>query len=447
MSARARHLPALLVFVAVAFGCTPSPEPDTRSRPNLLLIAVDTLRADHLGTYGYERPTSPEIDRFFETATVFEEALSSSSWTLPSFASLMTSVYPSTHRCWRFDTPLDASFTTLAEVLGEQGWHTAAVVSHMFMASTYGLSKGFADYDESLVFDLTKSHQQISAPPVTQRALAFLDQQASSDDPWFLWLHYFDPHWLYLRHEGISDEFGARMIDLYDGEIVLTDRHIGRVLRKLDELGLADNTIVAFVADHGEEFGDHGGAQHGKTLYREVTRVPFAMRVPGVAASRVKAPVSVVDFMPTILDLLNVPSPETPMVGRSLQGVMQGEPLDDRDLLLQVQLRSEEVRLNGLVADQWKLVVTRPLQSGEEGTVELFDRLADPRELRDVSEEHPGVVRALRERLAAEIAQGEELAARFSSPSQLELSVEELQGLRALGYVGDREVERAKAGK
>jgi hypothetical protein len=195
------------------------PDGGPLARDNLLLLAVDTLRADHLGAYGYQRPTSPHIDRFFAEAIVFDDAHSTSSWTLPAFASLMTSTHSSTHGCWQFRSQLDPSFTTLAEVLRNSGYHTAAVTSHTFLRKSYGLGQGFEDYDESLIVRLRQSHRAISSPMVTERALVFLDRQANMEErrPWFLWVHYFDPHHVYNEHPGVTEEFGGEPVDLYDG--------------------------------------------------------------------------------------------------------------------------------------------------------------------------------------------------------------------------------------
>ena len=148
----------------MGFKKTGPPSDGPAGRLNLLLIAVDTLSADHLGAYGYERPTSPRIDRFFGEAIVFDDAHTTSSWTLPSSASLMTSTHSSTHKCWQFDSQLDPSFTTLAEVLHDAGYHTAAVTSHSFLRKNYGLAQGFEDYGESLIFGLKQNHRAISSP-------------------------------------------------------------------------------------------------------------------------------------------------------------------------------------------------------------------------------------------------------------------------------------------
>ena len=426
-------------------------------RLNLLLIAVDTLRADHLGAHGYERPTSPHIDRFFGEAIVFDDAHSTSSWTFPAFASLMTSTHSSTNRCWQFESQLDPSFTTLAEVLRDAGYHTAAITSHTFLGTSYGLGQGFEDYDESLIRAFSRSHFAISSPRVTKRALAFLNRQANMKErrPWFLWVHYFDPHHVYNEHPGVTEEFGREAVDLYDGEIAFTDAHIGRLLDRLSNTALIDDTVVVILADHGEEFGDHGRTYHGQTLFREVERVPLAIRVPGLTPRRVTDTVSLVDFMPTVLDLLQIEAPKTPMAGRSLLGLMRGETMASSGALLESRLRLGRGRkLEAYVTSRWKLIIEMPRRAMQkpnderpaETKVMLFDRVLDPGETRDVAAQHGDVVAKLMRRLDGSLASARNDASFFVAAPAQDLSEETIDALRALGYVGDPTEHDAKDG-
>jgi choline-sulfatase len=418
-------------------------------RLNLLLIAVDTLRADHLGAYGYERPTSPGIDRFFGDAIVFEDAHSTSSWTLPAFASLLTSTHSSTHGCWQFRSRLATSFTTLAEVLHGAGYHTAAVTSHIFLRENYGLAQGFESYDTSPIPKYRQIHSAISSPLVSERALTFLDRQADMEErrPWFLWLHYFDPHHAYNEHPGVTGKFGRDPVDRYDGEIAFTDAHLGRVLDRLSDTGLFDETVIAILADHGEEFGDHGGRYHGVSLFNEVERVPLAIRVPGLLPRRVTATVSVVDFMPTVLDLLRIETPKVPMAGRSLLGLMQGTTMASGEELLESRLDlRKDADLEAYVTSRWKLIVEMPKHAtrrpnGErpaETKVMLFDRVLDPAEARDIAAQHGEVVAELMRRLDGSLASARDDASFFVAAPAQDLSEEAIDELRALGYVGDQ---------
>ena len=408
------------------------------------MIAVDTLRANHLGTYGYEKPTSPRIDEFFESAVVFEDAHSTSSWTLPSFASLMTSVYSSTHGCWGFSDTLRPRFATLAEHLQQSGYHTAAAVSHVFMRRKYGLHQGFAFYDQTLAATTTgDSHKMISSPRLTKQAISFIEGRAltGTSEPWFMWVHYFDPHRIYQRHEGLTGAFGNTLVGRYDGEIAFTDHYIGRRLDRLDELDLADETIVVFVSDHGEEFMDHGRYQHGKTLFTEVARIALAIRYPGISPRRVGEPVSGVDLMPTLLALLGLRRLDSDKVaGQSLEPLMRGDSLGDRGVLLESRPRLRpEVELEAYVTDDWKIILENPREdSGIAKTqVLLFDRKKDPAEERNVATEHPEVVEELTRRLREAVARALGLAQRDGKAERLNLSEEDLRNLKALGYVGE----------
>lgn len=407
-------------------GCAPE-------RPNLLLIAVDTLRADHLGAYGYERPTSPSIDALFDSSVVFDDVTSSSPWTLPSFATMMTSLQPSAHRVWNFKSRLDDSYTTLAEILRDAGFDTGAVVSHVFLGDRFGLHQGFEDYDQSLVLRLGASHNAISSPAITEKAQAWLRDRASlgKSDPWFLWLHYFDPHSVYHSHEGFTEPFGIRKVDLYDGEIAFTDAHIGRLLATLGELDLDANTVVVFVADHGEEFRDHGRGGHGATLFQEAIRLPLAIRAPGFEPRRVADAVRAIDLLPTILEILEVAPPDTPVMGRSVVAAMRGKAMEERGMQSEVTRKSH---LSGwsFRSGRWKMI-ERARRHGRNRV--LFDLQADPAEKVDVASEHPRIVETLAADLEATLRLGREIAMEFTDAEDLELSQAEIDRLRSLGYV------------
>jgi len=399
---------------------------------NLLLITVDTLRADHLGTYGYPRPTSPHLDRFAEQAVVFDAAQSSSSWTLPGIASIMTSFYTSTHGCWNGRSRLAPSFETLAERLHAAGWRTGAVVNHVFLARDYGLDQGFEDYDDALV-EQTKeaSHLAITAPAVTEKGLAWLAARGErSDEPWFLWVHYFDPHQDYQPHPGISEAFGETApVDLYDGEIAFTDRYVGALLGGLRELGLERRTAVVVVADHGEEFEEHGRTGHRHGLFAEVQRVPLLIRAPGCAPRRVAEAVSLVDLEPTVLELLGLQAPDE-TAGRSLVPALEGRPLDSVPVL--GELGFNTVTCESIVVDGWKLI----LDHGQEARL-LFDHGADPVERFDVAADHPDRARRLEQELRRMVERSAGWRAGHPAVEELELTREYRQRLKDLGYVED----------
>src|SRR5262245_58400578 len=207
--------------------------------PNVLLITIDTLRADRLGFYGYAKPTSPELDAFAAGAVVFEHAEASAPWTLPALASVMTGDIASTHNCWNYGSVLDDSFRTLPELLLAAGYDTACVVSHLFTTSRHGLPQGFVHTDDPFAYPEVDPAENITSQVIADKGIRFLDQKKDSPDeaPWFLWLHYFDPHKEYMQHPGITESLatpgastrGAILGDVYDGEVRYTDLHVGRV--------------------------------------------------------------------------------------------------------------------------------------------------------------------------------------------------------------------------
>lgn len=431
---------ACAVLVAGA-GCTPAP------RPNVLLVTVDTLRADHLEPYGYERPTSPALAEFAGTATVFEAAQSQSSWTLPALASLMTGLYPSTHRANSFRARLESSFTTLAEELRNAGYETAAVANHMFLGRSYGLDQGFTHFDDELVrHPETQLHLTVTSPRVADKAVDWLEQRAAVEEgrPWFLWAHFFDPHNEYLAHESV-DPMGAGEgdVDLYDEEIAFTDRGLGRILERLEELGLADDTVVIVTSDHGEAFGEHGRTHHSDSLYQELLHVPLLVRVPGAAPRRVAQPVQTCDVLPTVLECASLPVPEA-LAGASLLPFVHGADESERPVLAEVwapeyvpgpELRKLE-RLSAIASltrGDHKLVHQVP-----SGRTELYDLAADPLELTDVSGEHPALVESLRRELRARVDEAEAYGDTFARTAELVESASELEGLEALGYAESR---------
>jgi len=433
--------PATVLLALLGSACSGAGAPTSgdAARPNLLLITVDTLRQDHLEPYGYGRPTSPRLAELAADSVVFEDAQAPAPWTLPSLAGLMTGLPTSAHGCRTFHDSLAGSYDTLPEQLLAHGYDTAAVTSHVFLGRPYGLHQGFVHFDDELVLEMTRSDEVVSSPAVSDKGIAFLQAKATAraagaegaDAPWLLWLHYFDPHAVYQRHQGLSGRFGAkRPKDLYDGEIAFTDRHIGRVLDALEAAGLTEDTIVCVTADHGEEFGDHGGLDHGHTLYRELIDVPLILRVPGQEPGRVPRTVRLVDVPDTLLELCGVPRLEESL-GTSLVPLMHGEDLDLPPALVELE-RNPRLNKVGLVDDERKYVLDR-----DTGRVEYFDRTADPREERNLATE---LADELGERSAALqhlLEQARAVAERHPDAVRLALGADELEDLAGTGYVGD----------
>ena len=422
--------PRLLPVLACLAACSA----EAPRRPNILVVSIDTLRADHLGCYGYERPTSPAIDAIAAQAVVFEDAHSSASWTLPSFASLFTSLYSTTHGCWKVDSRLESEHDTLAEHLRDAGWDTCLVVPHMFLSGQYGLQQGFTHIDDSLVRTAIESNKVVSSPAMTEKAIAWLERKRGSpdDSPFFLWVHYFDPHDLYLPHEGISEQFGTtEEIDLYDGEIRFTDMHVGRLLARAKEL-FGDEVVVAIVADHGEEFGEHGHKRHGYSLYQEAVHIPFILRAPGFGPARVPDLVSNIDFMPTILELAGV-APRGRMEGRSLVPLLRGESLPARGALSEVRWHDDQ-DMRCWREEDWKLHEDR--SHGKERD-ELYDLSIDPRERTNLLERRDEVLQRLRTGLGHALGVALQLAKLYPQPRRYQPSPGDAARLGALGYAED----------
>jgi arylsulfatase A-like enzyme len=442
-SCRAGAALALGAILLLCAACAP-PRP-----VNLLLVSVDTLRAGLLGSYGYERPTSPAFDALAARGVVFERAMAASPWTLPSHASLLTGRYPSRHGVRRAGAALPADVPSWAAALREQGFTTAAVVNSHLLGRDSGLERGFDD------FVLVDEDVELREP---SRVAEFAEGWLSLPrrEPFFLFLHFYDVHsnyWSRPEYEAkFTRPYGGRLdgstrqlmavregrltlrpadvrhlVDLYAAGIRQLDDVLARLVAVLEREGLLEHTLVVLTSDHGEEFLEHGDVMHGRTHFEEVLHVPLVFVGPGVPAGvRVPEPVSLVDVLPTALGLLGRPAPAG-LDGRDLRPLWErpGASLGERWLFAEADWRNEEDDvLRAVRSGHWKLVVNR--RSGER---RLYDLARDPRERVDVAAEHPDVVRRL-EAALAEFAAG----AREDAPAA-PLTPEEIEKLRALGYL------------
>ena len=355
----------------------PQAPPAGAKRPNLLMILVDTLRADHLGAYGYERPTSPRMDAFAKTAVRFEAAYAQSPHTPRSIPSILTSRLPSTipfHGPSKSYPKLRDEAVTVGEALKRAGYTTVGVFSHFYWAPKRNVLQGFDIADNEGAKGLKDSNKDIAAPRIHPRFERHLAKLVAAGEPWFLLVHYFEPHSTYLRHKG-DDDFGKGWMDKYDSEIHFVDRWVGKTLDSLDASGAAEDTVVLITSDHGEGNKEHGHLWHGQHIYNEVLHVPLMVRAPGVKPSVVAEPVALLDVAPTLLDLAGG-APEPSFQGRSLVGALSGEssgPVPVRAELLPYPHWKEHV--TAVIDGQWKL-----LRHRTKNTWELYDLAADPRE-------------------------------------------------------------------
>jgi choline-sulfatase len=372
---------------AIARRLAPAPSGDPQAaRRDIILITIDALRADHTTPYGYVRDTTPTLEALAERGTRFERAESSAPLTRRALPSLLYGRYASTLP-YREVAGLaevdDNELPTLASTLRDHGWTTHAFLSNHGLLGRPALA-GF----ESAV---TVSHEDVAdhhdnADAVTDRAIAWIADQPA-DHPYFLWIHYIDPHYPYTPS--------------YDDEIAFTDAQIGRLLAALDAHGRGAETIVAVTADHGEGFGEHGDRFHGRSLYEDQTHVPLVIAVPGGPREVVATPVSLVDVAPTLLDLVGVDAPAG-MNGRSAAAAVRGVgPVPPHPVLAEL-LRDSQVgrTLVAVWLDPWKIV--RDLEAW---TTQVFDVARDPEERHELRgrarELEPALAEAVDRELAA----------------------------------------------
>lgn len=417
-------------------GATPPPadlpRPPTLSlgpqgKPNIVLITIDALRADHLSAYGYPRRTSPALDRLAQQpgATRFHNAWAHAPSTRYSVPAILTGRYPSTI-AWgsplaHWPPEVLPENRLISEVLKQQGYSTTALLSYHYFEPTWGLARGFTDYDthlqtlHSLGGDPAATSGS-SARELADLALAKLPALVGSGQPFFLWIHFYDPHFRYEAHPPPPGEpaFGKSEIDLYDGEIRYTDQHLGRVLSFLQASPAWDHTAVIVTSDHGEGLGEHGlppDRRHGYHLYANQTKVPLIVRLPlqpapggsaALPAARVEpTPVGHVDLMPTMVHIAGVAlSGQPQLTGRSLLPLCTaggGAPADESAVVFQEVMYEGPTVRKALASSRWHLIENVI----PDGTAELYDLAADPLEEHDLQGLRPQVERLLSARLAA----------------------------------------------
>jgi arylsulfatase A-like enzyme len=412
----------LLALLLCATACSREKRP-----PNIVLITVDTLRPDRLGYNGHNRPTSPRIDRLAREGVVFTRATSAAGWTLPAVATIFTGRLPSEHGATDFHWSLDASLPTLTSLLRANGYDTYGFVSHVMLTPSYGMSEGFSHFDFS-VLNVGDPHEVSTAQQLTELARTGL---RSAKEPYFLWVHYFDPHFKYIAHDQFP--FGSQDIDRYDSEIAYTDYYIDELLKTVDR----GNTVIIFTADHGEEFGEHGSQYH-YTLHGEVMRVPLVIKAPGVAPRTDGDPAQQIDFLPTILALAGIEAPA---------GLPGHDLLAPRDAGLPQFIerdRPPQWQQRGVIVGQNKLIVVEnadatdvpPSSLNEEIRVTnvrpgfyRFDLSTDPGEKTNLFSESDSTSL----RLLGLVTRHFATPRRHGAPVQVDQEL--LEKLRSLGYV------------
>lgn len=425
--------------------------------PSVLLVTMDTTRADHLGLYGYFRDTSPVLDALAQESVVFTRYTVPMSITLPSHMSVFTGTYPDEHGVVanvahggkRF-VP-SPKLTSVAQYLGTAGWVTAGIVSSSPLKKYTGVNQGFQSYYEP-------EGEARHARETTDLALAWIE--AAPDRPFFLWVHYFDPHWPYLPPGRWAEAFRGKepeaqdrwlaerraipadlspekvksKLDKYDGEIYYMDQNIGRLIEGLKRKGVWDELVVVAVGDHGEGLMQHDYPSHGH-IWTEQLNAPFLLRVPGVPPARVDAPVSAVDVLPTLLGRVDFPderawlaqvsgrdalsTPARPVAFRTSQ--VQHDKATDR--------KFEKPVTWGVTDEDWVY------QAVDGGPPELYRRSTDPHELDNVAAAHPDVVARLAAETTRQRSAQAERGAALGAGQMVDLTDDERAALAALGYV------------
>ena len=353
---------------------------------NLLLVTIDTLRADHLGSYGYPRPTSPAIDALAAEGALFENGWAHAPSTRYSMPAIAAGRWPSAitwdESIWW--PRLGPAVRTTAQALHDAGYFTGGLFSFNYfaLADHRGFERGMDEYHA----ERAALHVAVNGPmesrgsssrEITDDAIAFVN--AHRDKKFFLWIHYYDPHLSYETHPEVPS-FGTSRIDGYDGEIRFTDMHLGRLIAHLRAAGLWSRTAVVLTGDHGEGFGEHGITEHGFDLYPAQTKVPFIVRVPGIAPRRVRVPVGHIDIAPTLLNLARGAA-EPSFIGHSLIPDVGGPPAPDTDTRAVFQEVTSERGKKRALATTTRQLVWNAVPGD---TTECYDRVRDPAEERDI---------------------------------------------------------------
>ena len=467
---------------------------ETQKRPNVLVYVIDTLRADHMSLYGYERPTTPFLDRFGGEGVVFDDCHVQATWTKPSVVSLLTSLYSVTHRVQDFTDTIPPGATTLAEVLRGQGYVTATITGNPFSGRNSGLERGVDHLMEYPVLHRVRQESEAGTDSTALNAVAFPWLERHAGEPFFLFLHSTDPHSPYrppaefeakfadpdetalfernndklrdigrryggdavfqpaeARAKGVDPDRWARLAtDRYDGEIAHNDRNIEKLVDKLSELGILENTLVVIASDHGEEFLEHGWTSHGHSLYQELTHSLLLMWNPRLLPEprRVPDAVEMVDVLPTVLDLLGI-EPEGLLQGNSLVALARGAADDTEHVALSSRMPESGTAVEGAIPESrtgtylwlnkdWKLIYRDQAQKVGLPEMELYDRRKDPSDARNVVAAHVDrAAEILRE--IKEWTDGQsELAEMLGKGGESTMDAATLERLRSLGYIGDR---------
>lgn len=439
----------IVVTLLAVLGCGTDAPPR-----NIILVVIDTMRADNVGCYAPGANPTPAIDSLAAKGIRFQNCISQAPWTLPSVVTILTGFYPSTHGADGIDGAFSADIRSLAAALRERGYNTGAVVSHTLVGSERGFDRGFDFFDDLNAL----GHAHVSSGPLTEKGMEWI---STAKEPFFLFLHYFDPHFNYIEHAGLTthepyrgalqsgmniwairDSIGRYgpddfqyLRELYAGEVRYVDSQLGRLLDLLEADGTLARTAVVVTGDHGEEFMEHGWLGHTRNLYDNLLQVPLILFLPWLLEPEVRnEPAMLIDIYPTLLSVAG--EKELPGPGRNLlsddreprsiisevnydpTGVSGGEKITQHRMKKRARMRS--IRLG-----KWKAIEDRI-----ENSWELYDIDRDPGETRNLAAENPAALQQLQEALACWADTLE-----FGEKTRVELSPDDKNELRSLGYI------------
>ena len=400
-------------------------EPPLRVSGPIVLVSIDTLRADRLPAYGYDGVATPAIDRLAADGVLFERAYSHSPQTLPAHVSMFTGLLPVEHGVRdNLGFAVGPERTLLPELLAPLGYRSAAVVSSYVLRKGAGLARAFDTYDDRLPqapSDASSAQVQRDGGDSLEAAARWLDENAHADSPFFLFLHLYEPHTPYAPPERFS------RYEPYDGEIAYADEIVGDLFDSLRRRGLYEDALIVLLSDHGEGLGDHGEQEHGVFLYDEAIQVPLVVKLPGGrgAGRRVSVPVQHIDLLPTLLDLTGAPAPDG-LRGRSLRPLLagEGEGWPERHMYAEALYPRYHFgwsELYAVTTDRYRYILA-PRE-------ELYDLIADPGERENLASRRARTARDLRAAL-------DELRGDGALRTPAAVSGDTLQRLRSLGYLG-----------
>jgi choline-sulfatase len=397
--------------------------PKTSHGPNLILITIDTLRADHVGAYGATTGATPTLDALARRGARFDQVQTAVPLTGPSHATILTGQYPPTHGVrGNVVFTLGTTYPTLATRLKRRGYSTAAFVGAYPVAAAFGFNQGFDTFDEEFhESGPLDGGAERRANEVADASLRWL--AARKDVPFFAWMHFYDPHAPYDPPAPYRDRFAGRP---YDGEIAFTDAQIGRVMESLRASGHDRDTIVMVLADHGEGLGEHNELTHAVLTYQSTMRVPWIVAGPGVPTGReVRTRVSTIDVVPTALALLGIDADRS-LLGRDVRPLVDGRPIASDPFYQESlfgRLNCHWAALRGWVKDDWKLITgAQP---------ELYNLAEDPGEQRNLAASEPDRVRRMTEDLQRGL---QRLAPGGDRAQPRAVNAEQEERLRSLGY-------------